>query len=66
MANSVELPLTCEVNGRVWNLFTFDYETPDGQFCGYLHAVSHEHAAALLADMKETAELKGQVIEAGI
>ncbi|WP_314408830.1 hypothetical protein [Pseudomonas kuykendallii] len=62
----VTLPMSCVVNGRLWNLYTFQYKTPDGEFCGYLHAVSDEHAAALLADMKETAELKGQIIEAGI
>jgi hypothetical protein len=64
--NEVSLPLTCEVRGKVWNLFTFQYTTPDGEFCGYLHAISAEHAVALLEDLKATAELKGQMIEAGI
>lgn len=66
MTKNVELPITCTVNGRIWNLFTFQYKTPDGEFCGYLHAISMEHAAALLEDLKATAELKGQMIEAGI
>lgn len=66
MADKIELPITCVVKGVQWRLFTFEYKSPDGEFCGYLHAVSAEHAAALLADMKDTAELKGQMIEAGL
>jgi len=61
MKNAVTLPTSCVVDGRVWNLFTFEFKTPDGEFASYLYAISAEHAAALLADMKETAELKGQI-----
>lgn len=64
MQNAITLPTSCVVDGRTWNLFTFEFATPDGTFSSYLYAVSAEHAAALLADMKETAELKGQVIGA--
>ena len=63
--NEVSLSLTVNYEGREWNLYTFDYATPDGVFVGYLHAVSFEHAAALLADLKETAVLKGKMIEVG-
>lgn len=63
MSEKVELAVSCVVDGRQWHLFTFDYKTPDGIFCGYLYAISMEHAAAMLADMKETAELQGQMIE---
>ena len=66
MKNNVTLPMSCVVDGRTWNLFTFDFYTPDGIFSSYFYAISEEHAAALLADMKGTAELKGQMIEAGI
>lgn len=66
MGKTVELPIRCIVDGREWNLFTFDYKTPDGIFSGYLHAISMEHAAAMLADLKETAELQGQMIEVGL
>lgn len=62
MINHVELPISCVVDGRKWNLYTFDYKTPDGTFSGYVHAISMEHAAAMLADMKETAELKGEMV----
>lgn len=66
MSNEVRLPISCVVGGRKWHLFLFEYVTPDGIFTGYLHAISAEHAAAMLADLKENAELKGQMIEAGI
>lgn len=66
MNQPVVLPLSCVVNGTTWQLFTFEYQTPDGEFCGYLYAVSMEHAAAMLGDMKESAVLKGQIIEVGV
>ncbi|BCD88014.1 hypothetical protein PSm6_44210 [Pseudomonas solani] len=62
MSDVIELPMSVTVSGRRWNLFTYDYTTPDGTFSGYLYAISAEHAAALLSEMKETAELKGQMV----
>lgn len=62
MSKPVILEVTTQVKGRTWHLFTFDYNTPDGIFSGYLHAISFEHAAALLSEMKQTAVLKGQMI----
>ena len=64
MSSEVKLPISCVVDGREWRLFLFEYDTPDGIFSGYLQAISAEHAAAMLADLKEGAELKGQMIEA--
>lgn len=61
----VELDLSCEVNGRQWYLYSFSYQTKDGQFSGYLHAISAEHASYMLEEMKETAVLDGQILEAG-
>ena len=66
MSTEVTLPVSCVVGGRKWLLFLFEYATPDGIFSGYLHAISAEHAAAMLADLKENAELKGQMIEVGL
>ncbi|MDU9391880.1 hypothetical protein [Pseudomonas sp. zfem002] len=62
LSKTVELPISCEVGGRTWKLFTFDYQTPDGTFSGYLHAISTEHAAELLMDLKATATLKGEMV----
>ena len=63
MSRPVELPLTAKHEGRIWCLYTFDFNTPDGTFSSYFYAVSDEHAAALLMDMKETATLSGQMVK---
>lgn len=62
--SEVTLPMTCFVDGMTWCLFTFDYKTPDGVFSSYFYAISPEHAAAIICEIKETAELKGQMLEA--
>lgn len=62
----VNLPITTEVRGQVWRLFTFDYMTQDGMFSGYLHALDMGHAEQLLAELKATAVLEGQMVKAGI
>jgi hypothetical protein len=54
-------PLLVQVNGRTWLLFKADFITPDGEFSFYFYAISTEHAAAILADIKETATLGGQI-----
>lgn len=59
---SVQLDMSCTVNGRVWKLFTFEYKTQDGIFCGYLYALDFEHASYLLEELKVNAELKGEMI----
>lgn len=60
--SNVELPLACEVGGKVWKLFTYEFQTPDGVFTGYFHALSVEHAAYMLTELRETAVLKGEMI----
>lgn len=66
MSKVLSQELTTVVDGRTWDLYTFDYTTPDGVFCGYLYAISAEHAAELLLDLKATATLRGKMIDAGI
>lgn len=61
----VDLDVTCTVAGRKWSLYSFQYCTEEGVFSGYLHAVSFEHASYMLEELKETATLDGQIIEAG-
>lgn len=63
-SKTVTLPITTEVRGQEWNLYTFDYMTQDGMFSGYLHALDMGHAEQLLSEMKATAVLAGQMIEA--
>ena len=60
---AVTLPLDA---GGGWHLFTFVYRTQDGEFSGYLHALDMGHAEQLLSEMKATAVLAGQMIEAEI
>ena len=61
----VELEPVCEVAGRKWNLYSFTYKTEEGNFVGYLHALSFEHASYMLEELKQTAEIDGQILEAG-
>ena len=62
MTNYVTLPLRIVEEGRTWRLYTYEYQSPDGVFVGYLHALSMEHAAALIGDMRASAELIGKMI----
>ena len=62
MTDCINLPLRTVVDGRIWHLYTYEYQTSGGVFVGYLHALSMEHAAALLCDMKDGAELTGKMI----
>lgn len=57
----VTLPETVTVDGRDWHLFLFDFDTADGKFSSHFYAISFEHAVAILAEMKESAVLRGQV-----
>ena len=62
MADYITLPLRTVVDGRKWHLYSYEYQSPDGVFVGYLHALSMEHAAALLCDMKDSAKLAGKIV----
>ncbi|WGK60562.1 hypothetical protein QAO71_10700 [Halopseudomonas sp. SMJS2] len=61
-SKKVSLPITAEVRGQEWHLYTFDYMTQDGMFSGYLHALDMGHAEQLLSEMCATAVLAGQMI----
>lgn len=62
----VTLPITTEVFGQEWHLYTYDYMTQDGSFSGYLYALDMGHAEQLLAEMRVTAVLGGRMEEAEI
>ncbi len=55
------MKLTVEVDGRTWHLFDVQYDTADGKFSVYLYALSFEHAAAMVEELKATARLVGKV-----
>ncbi|AZC67396.1 hypothetical protein [Pseudomonas chlororaphis] len=50
------------VNGITWRLYSFNYNTADGNGSGWLYALSFEHAAARLAELKESAVLFDEVL----
>lgn len=54
-------PTTTEA-GRTWHLFAVDFDTPDGRFSTYIYAISHEHASAMLEDLRETGSIRGQIV----
>lgn len=56
-----EQPTETTVNGRRWQLYGVDYETPDGKFSFYIYALSWEHAEMLVTEIRETATLYGKV-----
>jgi hypothetical protein len=57
----IQMPLTTVVNGRTWRLFGVDFTTADGEFGTYIYALSFEHAAAIVEELKQTARLGGQL-----
>jgi hypothetical protein len=44
--------LEIKVDGRTWRLFPCSFDTADGKFGFTLYALSLEHAAAMLAELK--------------
>jgi membrane protein YdbS with pleckstrin-like domain len=59
----VPMPLSCVVGGRTWLLFSVEFTTADGEFSTYIYALSAEHAAAIVDELKQTARLGGQIEE---
>jgi hypothetical protein len=51
------------IEGRDWKLYAMEYDTPDGTFGFRIRAISMEHAAAMLADIRATGRLLGEVAE---
>ena len=49
--------------GRTWRRYLLTWSGPDGQFVTDLWALSREHAELVLADLKLTARIEGQVVE---
>lgn len=60
LTDHITLPLSAAVDGRTWRLFGVDFTTADGDFRTHIYALSFEHAAAIVAKLKQTARLGGQ------
>ncbi|NNG62459.1 hypothetical protein HKD51_12890 [Pseudomonas fragi] len=55
---AISLARVAMVNGLQWQLYPVDFKTEEGTFSVYLYAISREHAAAILQELKETAVLR--------
>lgn len=58
----VTRPLHCVVGGRTWLMFTADYQADGGTYSLEFYAISMEHAAAVVQDIRESLVLKGQMV----
>lgn len=58
----IDMRHSVQVNGRTWLLYSLDYKTADGSFGTYFYAISDEHAAAIVQEIRETATLGGQIV----
>lgn len=48
--------------GRVWHRFALDWTSAYGEFSTQLWALSRDHAEMMLAELKETGRIGGQVV----
>ena len=53
---------TKDAQGRTWRRFCCSFKGSDGKYGFYIYALSQEHAELLLADLKETAVVDGEMI----
>jgi hypothetical protein len=60
--SEIQMPLSVAVDGRTWRLFSVEYGTVDGHFSTYIYALSDEHAAAIVAELRQTARCGGAVV----
>ena len=60
--SQIPMPLQTTIDGRVLRLFSINYTTADGEFSTYIYALSFEHAAAIVDELKQTARLSGEVV----
>ena len=62
LADQIQMPLSVPVDGRTWRLFSVEFDTADGKFSTYIYALSDEHAAAMVAELRQTARCGGAVV----
>lgn len=60
---SITLELHPLVDGRRWNCYAVEFQTADGVFTTYIYALSDDHAAMVLDELKSTAKVMGQVVQ---
>jgi hypothetical protein len=47
--------------GKVWKPYLMGYETENAKFVSIFYAISKEHAALVVEDIKDTAILVGEI-----
>jgi hypothetical protein len=62
LKEQIVMPKSVVVDGRTWHLFCIEFTTADGKYATYIYALSEEHAAAIVLELKETARLSHQFI----
>jgi hypothetical protein len=62
MNKSITMKTSVVVDGRRWYMFDIKFKTPDGIFGFHIYALSHDHAADMLIDIKKSATVDGQVL----
>lgn len=62
LADQIQMPLSVPVDGRTWRLFSVEFDTADGKFSTYIYALSDEHAAAMVVELRQTARCGGAVV----
>jgi hypothetical protein len=48
--------------GKVWKPYLMGYETENAKFISIFYAISKEHAALVIQDIKDSAILVGEVV----
>jgi hypothetical protein len=64
---AITLHQSVEIDGKTWRIFDVNFKDDEGRLYGfYIYAISREHAACVLDDIKRTATLSdGDIIEIG-
>lgn len=58
---AISLPLRVVERGTEWRLYSVEWTGPDGTFSTYIYAISDEHAALVISELRAGARLVGRV-----
>lgn len=59
---NITKPLRCTVDGREWRLFTASYKADNGAYALEFYAISMEHAAMVVQDIRDSLTLDGELV----
>lgn len=58
----MNLALQARIGGHDWHLYAVDFTTAEGEFSTHIYAISKEHAAAIVEELKATARVGDRVV----